>query len=82
MEKHLSQVCASHQVKIGKKDPNIGDLNDALKQAQVCDTAQWRFIQHLGDLRNLCDHNKNREPTDEQVADLVDGINKVMKTIF
>lgn len=82
LEKHLSQVCNDHKVKVSKKNPTISDLNDLLKAANVIDTAQWRFIQHLGDIRNLCDHNKKVEPKQEQVLDLVDGVAKIMKTVL
>ena len=56
LEKHLHEVCVSHNVKLTKKHPTIADLNEALKSAQVIEISQWRFHQHLGDLRNLCDH--------------------------
>lgn len=82
LEKHLLQVCKDHNVNISKKNPSISDLNDSLKAANVIDTAQWRFVQHLGDLRNLCDHNKKTEPTDAQILDLLDGVSKVMKTML
>jgi len=82
LEKHLSQVCTDHRVKVPKKHPTIGDLSDQLKAANVVDTAQWRFIQHLADIRNLCDHNRRAEPKDEQVLDLIDGVGKIMKTVF
>ena len=82
LEKHLGEVCSSHQVTLRKKDPTISDLNDALKAASVIETAQWRFIQHLGDLRNLCDHDKKVEPTVEQVQELITGVAKVTKTIL
>ncbi len=82
LEKHLAQVCDDHKVKIPKKHPTIGDLNDLLKAANVIDTAQWRFIQHLADVRNLCDHNKKAEPKEEQVLDLIDGVVKIMKTVL
>jgi hypothetical protein len=82
LEKHLGEVCSSHNVALRKKDPTISDLNDALKAAGVIDVAQWRFVQHLGDIRNMCDHSKTTEPTGEQVKDLLDGIAKVTKTIF
>jgi hypothetical protein len=82
LEKHLGEVCTSHNVVLRKKDPTISDLNDALKAAGVIDIPQWRFVQHLGDIRNLCDHSKATEPTDEQVKDLLGGIAKVIKTIF
>jgi hypothetical protein len=82
LERHLQQVCDDHGVKLAKKEPTIGDLNDALKANSSIDTSQWRFVQHLADLRNLCDHNKKQEPTEDQVTDLIVGVEKVMKTLF
>lgn len=82
LEKHLGQVCENHDVKVGKKEPTISDLNDALKTAGVLQVPEWRNIQHLGDIRNLCDHNNNAEPTVEQVNDLIMGVAKVTKTLF
>lgn len=81
LEKHLRQVCDNHNVKIAKKNPGIADLNDALKNAGVIDVPQWRQITLLGDYRNLCDHNKDKEPTAEQVTDLLDGTDKVIKML-
>jgi hypothetical protein len=82
LEKHLGQVCSNHNVKVTKKDPTISDLNDLLKGAGVVQLPEWRSVQHLADLRNLCDHNKNVEPTPEQIRDLLDGTAKVTKTLF
>ena len=56
--------------------------NDALKEDQVIDIPTWRFIQHLADLRNLCDHKKKREPNTEEIEDLLNGVDKVSKTVF
>ena len=82
LERHLSQVADNHALKIARKNPAIGDLNNALKEAEVVDVAQWRFISHLGDIRNLCDHSKDADPSKDQVKDLIDGVNKIMKTLF
>lgn len=82
LERHLAQVCDNHSIHIGKKSPGIADLNEALKAANVIDVPQWRFNQHLADIRNLCDHSKKVEPTIEQVADLIAGVKKVTKTLF
>ena len=82
LEKHLTEACRNHAVKISKRNPTISDLNDALKDARVLDIAQCRFIQHLGDLRNLCSHNRSVEPTDGQVADLITGVTKTTKTVL
>ncbi|MEA5077862.1 MAG: hypothetical protein VB013_04755 [Anaerolineaceae bacterium] len=82
LEKHLLQVCINHEIKSPKKDPSIADLNDSLKSAAVIEVADWRFIQFLADIRNICDHNKSIEPTKDQVNDLIAGVDKVLKTIF
>ena len=82
LEKHLRQVCENHKIKFRKKAPTISDYNDALKKQNVIDTPEWRFIQHLGDVRNLCDHSKDSDPTKDQVDDLVSGVSKVTKTLF
>ncbi len=41
LERHLKRVAASHSVRIRKKKPSIGDLNDALKNGDVYDTVAW-----------------------------------------
>lgn len=65
-----------------EKTPSIADLNNALKEANVVDVPQWRFIQHLADIRNLCDHSKKVEPAQEQVNDLIAGVQKITKLLF
>ncbi|MEK8034866.1 hypothetical protein AACH06_28950 [Ideonella sp. DXS29W] len=82
LERHLSQVCVNHSLTIGKKNPTIADFNEALKAADVIDLPQWRFVQHLADLRNLCDHAKKPDPSAEQIQDLLAGVAKVTKTVF
>lgn len=82
LERHLGQVCDNHDIKIRKKNPGIAGLNDAIKQSEVIDIVQWRFVQHLGDIRNLCDHDKKIEPTPEQVDELIAGTMKIIKTVF
>lgn len=82
LEKHLSHICENHNVKGSKKHPSISDLNQVLKDNEIIDTAKWRFIQHLGDLRNLCDHKKEREPTQDDVSELINGVDKVIKTTY
>ncbi len=82
LEKHLAQVCENHNIKVTKKDPTINDYNQLLKDSNVIEIKDWRFIQHLADLRNLCGHDKKREPKKEEIEELIDGVEKVMKTIF
>jgi len=42
----------------------------------------WRFIQHLADLRNLCDHKKKSDPRAEDINELIVGVEKITKTLF
>ena len=82
LEKHLGHVCKIHSLKSRKKHPSISDFYQLLKENEIIDTPKWRFIQHLGDLRNLCDHPKDREPTQVDVLELVEGVEKIIKTVF
>lgn len=82
LERHLAQVCADHQVTTQKKNPTIADFNELLKSADVIDLPQWRYVQHLADLRNLCDHARKPDPSAEQIADLLAGVAKVIKTVL
>jgi hypothetical protein len=81
IEGHLQKVAASRGVKVAKKNPTIADLNDPLKAASVIDTAAWRKISYLADLRNLCSHKKDAEPTKEQVEELVQGAEWLTKNV-
>ncbi|PHV25247.1 hypothetical protein CSQ93_24975 [Janthinobacterium sp. BJB426] len=82
IEAHLQKVADAHSIKIPKKNPTIADLNDPLKVASVLDTAGWRKISFLADIRNLCSHKKDVEPTKEQVEELIEGAAWVTKNIF
>ena len=82
LEKHLAQVCKNHKITIRKKNPTISDFNEKLKKEGVIDIPQWRFNQRLGDIRNLCTHNKDDEPTKGDVEELINGVDKVTKTLF
>jgi len=82
LERHLGQVCSNHSIKVTKKNPTISDFNDLLKSSGLIDVAVWRFIQHLGDIRNECDHSKGVNPSSERVKDLLEGVAKISKTVY
>jgi hypothetical protein len=81
IEGHLQKVAEVHGLKITKKNPTIADLNDPLKSAAIIDTSAWRKISFLADLRNLCSHKKDVEPTKEQVEELIEGANWLSKNV-
>jgi len=82
LEKHLGQVCLQHDISIKKKSPTISDYNEELKNSSIIDLPTWRYLQLLGDLRNICCHDKNVEPTKDQTSDLLSGTMKITKTVF
>ncbi|OGF51058.1 MAG: hypothetical protein A2044_04810 [Candidatus Firestonebacteria bacterium GWA2_43_8] len=82
LEKHLKGICDKHSIETSKSNPTISDLNYQLKTGSVYDIPNWRLVQRLGDIRNYCDHKKEREPTLDEVKDLVEGTKKIIKTIF
>lgn len=82
IEGHLQKVSAAHGLKVAKKNPTIADLNEPLKAASVIDTPAWRKISFLADLRNLCSHKKDADPTMEQVDELIKGAEWLTKNVF
>ena len=82
IEKHLRQICDSHGIRIRKRNPTISDFNQALRDNDTVSVPQWRFVQHLADIRNICDHDRGREPTSDEIDDLLSGSRKVLKSIF
>ncbi|MGD0997544.1 MAG: hypothetical protein ABR941_04410 [Thermoleophilia bacterium] len=82
LERHLAAIADAHTITLRKKNPGIADFNDVLKQHSVYDIPTWRKITLLGDLRNLCSHNKNVELTAVQVRELVEGVNWAIKSVF
>jgi len=82
LEKHLAQVLENHNLKTRKKNPTISIYNELLKEDGVLDIPSWRQIQRLGDIRNFCDHNKERPPTKDEVEELINGVDKFTKSLF
>lgn len=82
IETYLQKVIKNRGLSINKKHPTISDMNDPLKIGEIIDIPTWRKISYLSDLRNLCSHKKDSEPTKEQVIELIDGANWLIKNVF
>ncbi len=82
LERHLGDVCDNHRLKTRKKNPTISDHNDLLKANSVINVPTWRQIQRLGDLRNLCDHSKGRDPTKDEIEELISGVDRITHSLF
>lgn len=82
LESHLRDIVANRGLGCTKKNPALAEYNEALKGAEVVDVPNWRWIQRLADIRNLCCHAKDREPTQDEVTELIAGVEKCVKTLF
>ena len=82
IEKHLSEICQNHALKVNRNNPTIHDFNDLLKSNDIYKISYFRKIQYLADIRNKCDHNKKEEPTKEEVNELIDGTSWLIKNVF
>ncbi len=82
LERHLQRAAENHGILPKKKEPTIADLNDPLKEKGVYGIPVWRKIQYLADIRNLCSHQKSADPSKDQVSELIDGVNAIVKTVF
>jgi len=81
LESHLGKVCSDRNIEIKKKAATIADYNDLLKQHSVVDVPVWRHLQRLADIRNLCVHAKERDPTRDEIVDLISGTRKALVEI-
>jgi hypothetical protein len=82
LEGHLKQVCANHKLLIKKSNPSINDYNQLIKDNEIIETPTWRLIQHLADLRNICDHKKQKDPTKDEIEELIRRVEKISKTVY
>lgn len=58
LETHLANFAERHGYNSRKKHSTIADYNEFLKSEGIIEITTWRRIQSLGDIRNLCDHQK------------------------
>jgi len=82
LEAHLKELCARKNINIKKKKPTIGDFNNTLKENGYLDTPTWRNIQRLSDLRNKCTHKGDKDPTKDDVQELIEGVEKYIKNLY
>ena len=82
LEAHLKSIAKRRSITYRKNKTPISYLNNLLKDNNVYDVPTWRLIQRLGDIRNLCGHSKDKDPTLDEVQDLISGTDKIMKEIF
>lgn len=81
IEEHLKISCSNNGIKFRKKNPTISDYNDALKNEKIIDVVLWRLIGRCGDIRNYCVHSKERDPTPDEIDDIIQDAEKIIAKV-
>lgn len=82
LERHLKNLLRRHSPPIKYKEKiTLAPLNDLCKDT-VYDVVIWQKVKHLVELRNLCSHDKDREPTKSEIVELINGTDNLIKTKF
>lgn len=81
IERHLHLVCNNHNVKPKTKKPTISEFSQCLKSNNIIETYRWRLIDTMGDIRNICSHKSNKEPTREDIIKLIQGTKDIVNEI-
>lgn len=82
IEKHLHSLCERHNITITKKNPGINDLCITLRNNDIIDVPQERFIMSCADIRNICDHYKKIKVTQTQIDNLLSDTKRIIDTIY
>ncbi|MET3501357.1 hypothetical protein ABIC45_002969 [Mucilaginibacter rubeus] len=82
LEKHFEQLVRRHELKLSRKSPTIKEYNELFSRNGIYEFSDFRLIQYLGEIHHLCCKNKKEMPTEQEVEDLLNSAEKVIKTIF
>lgn len=78
LESHLKYVCQiKPNITIKKKD-TLGNFIEHLRTNQYIDSIMDRKLLRLTDIRNLCGHKRDREPTEAEVQELITGVAQIL----
>lgn len=82
IEKHLTNKLLNNcPNNFTSKELTLATLNDKCKKAKLYMEPERTRIQNLAAIRNLCDHKKQRDPTKQEVQDLITGTKWVLYNI-
>lgn len=81
LETYLKHVVRRRRINLKFRKPHIRDLADTLKNAGAIDLDVWRQTRWLADLRDRS-FAKEREPSQVEARDLLDGAGWLIKNVF
>ena len=82
LEKHLQRICKDKNITPEEKKPTLGAWIACLQKHNIIDDIQRTELTALSEITNYCCHQKEREPTKEEVDKLIDGVESFMKITF
>jgi len=83
LERHLKTLCAraNPPIKFTQREATISPLAEKLWKAEIMSQADWRKAQWMADIRNICDHDKEHEPKEEEVRSLIMEVKAFIKRV-
>lgn len=78
LERRLKAIAPTPVVS-GRRDPSLEDYNQSAYKANVIDQATWTLITNLAVTRKRCVHVLDREPEHDEVRDLIDGVEGILR---
>jgi hypothetical protein len=78
LERRLKAIAPSPVVS-GRRDPSLEDYNQVAFKTDVIDQGTWTLITNLAVTRKRCVHVLDREPSADEVRDLIDGVEGVLR---
>ena len=78
LERRLKAI-APPPVVSGRRNASLEDYNRSAYNAGVIDQATWTLISNLAVTRKRCVHVLDREPEHDDVRDLIDGVEGILR---
>jgi hypothetical protein len=78
LERRLKAI-APPPVVSNRRDPQLEDYNKSAFDNGVIDQATWTLVTNLAVTRKRCVHVLDREPEHDEVRDLIDGVEGILR---
>ena len=82
LESHLAEFCRKRKIKSRKRRPTIGDWIKLLQTTDSIDAVMLQRLKGLNEIRILCSHKKSRDPTADDIEDLISGVERVTRQLL
>jgi hypothetical protein len=79
LERRLKLLVDGLQIEVRKRDPGIEDYNQAAYKARRIDQESWQSNTALAVIRKQCVHVLDREPKEDEVRRLIDGVERFLR---